>query len=140
MLLCVAAEFGVIFWAVDFLSSSGAATRAATSLGLSGFFLAMLLGRAMGTRLAGRLEAQAVVLASLALALGGFLAYWLGAWAWVQLAGLFVTGLGLANLYPFVVSLALGAVSGPLEAASARISLASEPGDPRRTRYAGRTR
>lgn len=124
VLLCVAAEFGVIFWAVEFLGG-GATGRAAAPLGLSGFFLAMLLGRTLGTRLAGRLEAQVVVLASLGLALGGFLAYWLGAWAWLQLAGLFVTGLGIANLYPFVVSLALGAVAGPLEAASARISLAS---------------
>lgn len=49
----------------------------------------------------------------------------MGAWAWLQLTALFVTGLGIASLYPFVVSLALGAVAGPLEAASARISLAS---------------
>ena len=125
LLLCVAAEFGVIFWAVDFLGS-GPLTRTAASLGLSGFLLAMLLGRTLGTRLAERLEAENVVLGSLALAFTGFLVYWLGGAAWLQLGGLFVTGLGVANLYPFVLSLALSvAPPDALGTASARIPLAS---------------
>ena len=125
LLLCVAAEFGVIFWAVDFLGS-GSLTRTAASLGLSGFLLAMLVGRTLGTSLAGRLEAESVVLGSLAVAFSGFLVYWLGSAAWLQLSGLFVTGLGVANLYPFVLSLALSvAPPDALGTASARIPLAS---------------
>ena len=124
LLLCVAAEFGVIFWAVDFLGS-GSLTRTAASLGLSGFLLAMLLGRTLGTRLAGTVGAERVVLGSLALAFSGFFGYWLGGAAWLQLSGLFVTGLGVANLYPFVLSLALNTAPDALGTASARIPLAS---------------
>lgn len=125
LVLCVAVEFGVLFWAAEYLQDVGFVTPAAAPLGLSTFFLAMLLGRAAGTRLAGRVGNGPLLLGSLGTALAGFLAYWLGGAAWVQFAGLFGCGLGIANLYPFTISLALGSVSGPLTRASARASLGS---------------
>lgn len=125
ILLCVGAEFGVMFWAVDFLGVGGRFTPAGASLALSGFLGTMLLGRILGTRLAARLEPKEVVLTSLIVALVGFVAYWLGSAPWLQLVGILVTGLGVANLYPFNVALALGSVSGDAMSASARISLGS---------------
>ena len=125
LILCVAVEFGVLFWAAEYLQDVGFVTPATAPLGLSAFFLAMLLGRAAGTRLAGRVGDKPLLLVSLGLALAGFLAYWLGGAAWAQFAGLFVCGLGVANLYPFTISLALGSVSGPSGRASARASFGS---------------
>jgi fucose permease len=120
IVLGVAAEFGVMFWAVDFLS--GRFGPAGASLALSGFLGMMLLGRMVGTRLAGRFTPERVVSASLLLALGGFLGYWLGSPVW-QIVGILVTGFGVANLYPYNIALALGTVSGDAASASARISL-----------------
>lgn len=125
LILCVAVEFGVLFWAAEYLQDVGFVIPAAAPFGLSVFFLAMLLGRAAGTRLAGRVGAEPLLLTSLGLALAGFFAYWLGEAAWVQFAGLFLCGLGIANLYPFTMSLALGSMSGPSGRASARASLGS---------------
>lgn len=123
LILCVAVEFGVRFWAVEYLQDVGFVTPAAAPLGLSAFFLAMLLGRAAGTRLAGRIGDELILFASLGLALAGFLPYWLGNAAWIQFTGLFFTGLGIANLYPFTFSLALGSAARSSGRASARMSL-----------------
>ena len=41
------------------------------------------------------------------------------------LSGLFLTGLGVANLYPLLLSLAIGAASGSTDQAGARATLAS---------------
>ncbi len=121
LVLFTAAEFGVLYWAVEYLQSTGLTTAAAAPLGLSTFFLAMLTGRATGARLAGRVAAKPLLLISLGITLGGFFAYWLGSAAWLQFTGLFFTGLGIANLYPFTVALALDSVTDLLGRASARI-------------------
>jgi fucose permease len=42
----------------------------------------------------------------------------------VSLTGLFLTGLGIANLYPITLSLALGLAPGRSDTASARATLA----------------
>lgn len=121
LVLGVAAEFGVMFWAVDFLSS-GPFSPAAASLALSGFLGTMLLGRMLGTRLANRLEPIPMVLGSLLLALVSLALYWLGSPLW-QVTGILLAGLGVANIYPYNIALALGTVSGNVSTASARISL-----------------
>ncbi len=41
------------------------------------------------------------------------------------MAGLFITGLGVANFYPLILSLAIGAANGDTTQAGARATLAS---------------
>jgi fucose permease len=43
----------------------------------------------------------------------------------IGLSGLFLTGLGVANLYPMILSLTIGAANGNTVQASARATLAS---------------
>ena len=43
----------------------------------------------------------------------------------IGLSGLFLTGLGVANLYPLILSLTIGAANGNTVQASARATLAS---------------
>jgi fucose permease len=63
------------------------------------------------------------VLLSLALMLVGFVAFWLTGDLMVALAGLFVTGTGVANLYPLSMALALAAAPGRTDAANAHVQL-----------------
>jgi fucose permease len=55
----------------------------------------------------------------------GFLLYWRAGSILPGLVGLFVTGLGVASLYPLILSLAIGAANGQTVQASARATLAS---------------
>jgi hypothetical protein len=55
----------------------------------------------------------------------GFLLYWLAPVAALAVAGLFVAGFGVANLFPLTVALAIGAAPGLSNQAGARLSLAS---------------
>jgi fucose permease len=53
------------------------------------------------------------------------LVFWRTESVLVGLSGLFFTGLGVANLYPLILSLAIGAANGSTVQASARATLAS---------------
>ena len=62
---------------------------------------------------------------SILLASLGFLIFWRTENVVLGLSGLFLTGLGVANLYPLILSLAIGAANGNTVQAGARATLAS---------------
>jgi len=66
-----------------------------------------------------------LLLAALGVAAVGFPLFWLARAPALNVAGLFVAGLGIANLYPLALSAATGAAAGQANTASARISLAA---------------
>ena len=103
--------------------AKGSAAQA-VSLFLGG----MIVGRLASSRLVQRFATYRLVLASILLASAGFLAYWMAANPLLAEAGLFVTGLGVAGLYPLILSLAIGASAGKTVQASARATLASGTG------------
>jgi fucose permease len=125
LLLGVAAEFCMVFWGAGYLVATLSLDNAAAAQWVSLFLLGMILGRLVGSRLLGRFSPLRVVTASLLLAGTGFLAYWQGGVLPVVLAGLFLTGLGISNFYPLLLSLALSAAPGALDRAGARATLAS---------------
>jgi fucose permease len=55
----------------------------------------------------------------------GFVAFWTTNIAALGMAGLFVIGLGVAGMYPLLLSMAIGAAQGNTTQASARATLAS---------------
>jgi fucose permease len=80
---------------------------------MSSFYLGILAGRCAGawlTRRAGR--TGALLWASLALTAAGFLLFWLAGRPVPAVGGLFVCGLGVANLYPLSLARALAAAPG----------------------------
>jgi MFS family permease len=91
---------------------------------MSGFYLGILAGRVAAawlTRRAGR--AVPLLYASLTVTIAGFLLFWLAAEPILAITGLFICGLGVANLYPLSLALALAAAPGNEDAANARIQL-----------------
>jgi fucose permease len=89
------------------------------------FFVAMTGGRFIGSRLARHYSGMVLLLAAIVVALGGFLLFWLGPAAVVSLPGLFIAGLGIANLYPLTVAAATGVAPRLIDQATARLAVAT---------------
>jgi MFS family permease len=119
----IAIEFCVVYFGAELLAATGLRTaQAATAM--SGFYLGILGGRVGGaylTRRAGR--TVPLLWASLAVTAAGFGLFWLAGQPVLAIAGLFLAGAGLANLYPLSLALTLAAAPGNGDAANARTSL-----------------
>lgn len=121
--LGVASEWCVGYWGADFLDDGAGLTRPGAAAALTLFFVAMLLGRILGSRLARAVPSTTLLAATLCVALAGFPLFWLSGGTAPALAGLFVTGLGIGSIYPLGVSAALAAAPGNADVAAARLSL-----------------
>ncbi len=125
LVMAVSIEFCMIFWGAEYLISSAGLTRADAALFLSLFLWAMLVSRLAGSILVRRFTSTGLITGSLLLAGGGFLLYWQGSAPALTIGGLFLTGLGVANLYPMLVTRAIAAAPGEANLASARSAFAS---------------
>ena len=119
----IAVEFCLVYFGAELLTASGLrAAQAATAM--SSLYLGILAGRVGGvwlTRRAGR--TVPLLWASLAVTAAGFLLFWLAGLPVPAIAGLFLCGLGIANLYPLSLALALAAAPGNGDTANARTQL-----------------
>jgi fucose permease len=125
LILSVSVEFCMISWSGDYLASHLGLGAARGSQLTSLFLAGMVIGRLAGSRMVLRHAAQRLVAGSILLAAIGFLLFWKTGSAPLVLGGLLVTGLGVASLYPMLLSLALGVSAGQAVQASARATLAS---------------
>jgi fucose permease len=125
IVLAVSVEFCMVFWSADYLEIGLGVPKVNAAQAVSIFLGAMIVGRLANSRLVYRFSTHCLVLASILLASAGFLAYWMAANPLLAEAGLFITGLGVASLYPLILSLAIGTAGEKSVQASARASLAS---------------
>ncbi len=125
LLLTVATEFCMMVWGPSYLEAVLGLPRDMAVVAGAAFPLGMVLGRVAGTLLLRRVPEERLVLPSIALAFCGFLLFWKAPAALLALAGLLVAGLGIANLYPCGIALALASAGRATTAAAARASLGS---------------
>ena len=125
IVLAVAVEFCMISWSADYLENGLGILRVDAAQAVSLFLAAMIIGRLAGSRLVQHFSTHTVVMGSILVASLGFLVYWNTNSIVLGLGGLFVTGLGVASLYPLILSFAIGAAKGQTVQASARATLAS---------------
>jgi MFS family permease len=123
VLVSCAAEWSIIFWSTDFLANAGHMTPAAACTAVSAFFIAMLIGRLFGSRIATGDTTRLLPIFGL-VAMVGFLTFWLSGSVPFMVAGLFVTGLGISNIYPYTISAALGIDPAAAAKASSRMGIA----------------
>jgi MFS family permease len=119
----IAVEFCLVYFGAELLTSTGLRTTAAATA-MSGFYLGILVGRVGGAwliRQAGR--TVPLLWISLAVTMAGFLLFWLSGRPVPAIAGLFVCGLGIANLYPLSLALALTAAPGNGDSANGATQL-----------------
>ncbi|MBS1992393.1 MAG: MFS transporter [Cyanobacteria bacterium SZAS LIN-3] len=121
----VASEWSIIYWTSEFLEKAKGLVREDAIQSISIFLVTMLVGRVLGSRLARTFSVGPLLLAASAVALGGFLVYWLAPSRPLSLIGLAITGLGNANVYPLSYSQALGVAEEKAGLAAARMSLST---------------
>jgi MFS family permease len=121
----VAIEWCMGFWGAAFMQSSSGLTPTGASAAMSIFFGAIVIGRFAGSRLTRRYESMSLMLTALLLVGIGFTLFWLAPSPPLMLIGLFVTGLGVANLFPLTLAAAVSVASHMADTVSARISLAA---------------
>lgn len=122
--MVVGVEFSVVFYGAVLLDDDRGLTTAAAATAMSVFYVGILIGRIAGaefTRRPGR--TSPLLLAALATTTAGFAVFWLSAVSPVAIAGLFFTGLGVANLYPLSIALAVARAPGQTDQATARTQL-----------------
>jgi len=128
LVLGVAIEFCMISWSADYLEHGLGMLKVDAAQAVSLFFAGMVLGRLAVSRLVQRFSAHSLVIASILLASAGFFIFWKTNFVLLGLTGLFVTGLGVASLYPLIISLAIDAANEHSTQASSRATLASGTG------------
>jgi fucose permease len=118
VLLCTtAAEWCITAWGASFAEDVlDVSTDTAVSL-MAGYFGGVLVGRVVGSRLARRFDPARLLGWALAVAAVGFFVTWPSVAPPQALVGLALLGIGLGNLFPLGMSLAVALV--PTRAASA---------------------
>lgn len=125
IMLSEAAEYCLVFWSATYLETLPGMSKAGAAQAVSLFLAAMIVGRLAGSRLLRRVSPAPLFAASILLALAGFVPYWAASRYPLALFGLFVTGLGIAMLYPLAISMAIASAPGNSLAAGARATLST---------------
>jgi fucose permease len=120
--LVVSIEWSLMVWGADFLVSVIGLSKINASMTMSGFLGAYVLGRVIGSRLTRFMQGHIILFISLGVTLVSFPLFWLSRTPLLNLIGLLFAGMGVANLYPLAMSLAIGIDSRQANLASARIS------------------
>ncbi|MGI8449040.1 MAG: hypothetical protein ACR2MP_18045, partial [Streptosporangiaceae bacterium] len=120
----IGVEFCVVYFGAELLTADAGLSAAAAASALAVFYAGLLAGRVAAawlTRQPGR--TAGLLWVSLAVSAAGFGVCWLSGRAVTALPGLFATGLGVANLFPLSLALALAAAPGRTDTANARAQL-----------------
>jgi cyanate permease len=116
-------EFCLVYFGPQLLIDAGW-TAAAASTAMSSNLAGVLAGRLLGARLtrhAGR--AVGLLSGSLAITFGSVVLFWLTDQPVLAVVALFLSGVGIGNLYPLALSLTLDAAGGQEDRANARSQL-----------------
>ncbi len=121
LVLGTSVEWCVVFWGADFLDTVVALRTEMASLLMTVFFAAMVFARLAASRLTRHQPAETLLLYAVAITLVGLPLFWLSPVAVLNVVGLFIAGLGIANLFPLALAAATNAAPERADAASARI-------------------
>ncbi len=121
----VAVEWCMVFWASTYMETVVGLTKETAASSVALFSLAQFVGRAAGSWLTRRFSSSGLLLIAGAIVLVGFPMFWLGRTPIINALGLFVCGLGVANLFPLTLSLTSAVGVANPDAASGLTSMAS---------------
>lgn len=125
IVLAVSVEFCMLNWVASYMQGVLGLPLANAAQCVSLFLGGMIIGRLLASWLLRYFSARRVVIASILLGMLGFMLFWSTASVPVAMAGLVLAGLGVASLYPVILSLAIGTAPAYEGQAGARATLAS---------------
>jgi len=123
--LLSAVEWCVAYWGADFLDTVVGLEKTAAATAMTLFFVAMAAGRFVGSRLTRQRRSMTLLPIAVTLGLAGFLVFWLAPYPLINLAGLFIAGLGIANFYPLTIAAATSIATGAVNRATARLAVST---------------
>jgi predicted MFS family arabinose efflux permease len=109
VLLCVSVEFSTAAWSADLLRQRTGLSAGAAAAGVSAVIAGMTVGRAAVGQLALRHPPRRLLAGAILLAAAGWAVTWTATSAPLALAGLLITGVGIAGHFPMGASLVLAA-------------------------------
>jgi predicted MFS family arabinose efflux permease len=121
----VAIEWCIIFWASTYMETVVGFSKEAAASSVALFTIGQFIGRAAGSWLTRRYTTGNLLLIAGAIVLVGFPMFWLGRTPIVNAFGLFVCGLGVANLFPLGLSQTSAVGINNPDAASGLTSMSS---------------
>ncbi|MBL8153658.1 MAG: MFS transporter [Anaerolineae bacterium] len=123
--ISTAVEWSMIFWSSTYMETVGGLSREAAASSVALFTAAQFIGRASGSYLTRHYPTSRLLLMAGAIVVIGFPLFWLGRTPWLNGLGLFISGLGVANLYPLALSVTSTVGIANPNAASGRTSFGS---------------
>jgi MFS family permease len=108
MLFCTtAAEWCITAWGATFVEGAAGVSADTAVAVMAGYFGGVVVGRTLGSRLARRHDPARVLAFALGVTAAGFAVLWPSTAPAQALAGLTLLGIGLGNLFPMGMSLAV---------------------------------
>jgi fucose permease len=124
MLMCAtAAEWCVTAWGATFVDEVVDTSADTAVAAMAGYFAGVVAGRVLGSHLARRHDPQLLFGAALGVTLVGFTVLWPAPTSAQAAVGLTLLGVGLGNLFPMGLSIAIALAPGASAAASGRAVL-----------------
>lgn len=117
LVISVSIEFCLIYWGAEYLQARVSIPKDSATKLVSLFLAGMVIGRFAGARLMTRISRYQILGASILTGILGFSIFWLSQTQTLSVIGLFLAGLGVANLYASIITL-LYEVAGSLKAAA----------------------
>jgi fucose permease len=109
VLMCVTAvEWTVTAWGATYVEEALEVSADDAVSYMAGYFGGFVAGRVIGSRLARRMPTARLLAGAIGAAMTGFAVLWTATGPAPTVAGLLLLGLGVGNLFPTSVSLALG--------------------------------
>lgn len=121
--LGVSVEYCIFFWGADFLETAVGLSKSNAASIMSIFVVSGFIGRVLFSRLSRHVRGEILLLGAIAITFFGFPIFWLATFAPVNILGLLIAGFGVANFYPLILALALGAANAQSDLATARFSI-----------------
>lgn len=119
MLFCMTAvEWCITGWGASFVKGAAAVSTDAAVALMAGYFGGVLAGRALGATLTRRYEPARLLALALAVTAVGFAVLWPSTGPVQALVGLVLLGLGIGNLFPLGLSVAVALAPGRAATAS----------------------
>jgi fucose permease len=125
LVVSISIEFCIIYWASDYLQAHLAMPKGSATRWVSLFLVGMVVGRYIGSLLLQKYDRFKILIISVFVGALGFGIFWEGGSQIVSLTGLFLAGLGVANLYASLVTLSFDAAGPARAAAGSATTLAS---------------